>query len=131
MCAFIFQKYVFIKLFKLLEYSPLVLIFIFILSHIYRSINHLHNKLSVVFIFRENDLFFMCIFSVLNMQAITNLDLICPDEVILLIVSSIHISYYLLHPRSAPRNRCLRVVVSKIYQDVSQDLLRIYHQTIF
>lgn len=117
-------KQLLVELPKFLKQSPISLVLFVVLRHQNGRIDHLHHKFSVLFIFRQYYLFGSGVPFVLNFNIVTDPDAAGPDQVVLLVVSPVHIGDHLPHARSASRGRRLGVVVSLVDQDVFEDLLR-------
>ena len=94
-------------------------------------VDHFHDELRVIFIFRKYYILFLGIPSVLNVEVIAYLDTAGPDKVTLLIISPIYISNNLSHSRSASRNGCLRITVRQIDENIVQNVVGLDDQIRF
>ena len=113
---------VLIKLSKYLLYRPLPLVLLVQLGHLDSSVNDLHDELRVIPILPKYYIFLPVVVS-FYFQILANFDVICINEIVLLIIDPIHLVDNLPHPWCASRCRRLGIVMGQVAQNTVENLV--------
>ena len=118
---------IFIELCKFLKDGSFLEIFFVILSYFYDWVDDSHDEGGVVAVFLKED--WLCFYSqdlgfLSECEVVADFNVVGENEVVFLVVNSIDLCDDLSHSRGASRGWSLRVVVSKVDEDVVDNIVQ-------